>query len=151
MNPIKPDYNPMKDTLGLPNLNVLKYRNRHLLKNDIQFDHKAFSIGYSVRFQSKVENIDNRFIRPLFEELGSGFESDDAPTILPGLKKNFDQFQKSVWVHDLRFSVQLSKQIKLSYIVNNFTNVEYQARPGDMRPPTLHMLQLSIKPNYATK
>lgn len=148
MNPIKPDYDPAKDTLGLPNINILKYRSKHLFKNDIQFDYKAFSLGYSVRYQSKIENIDNRFIRPLFEELGSGFESEDAPTILPGLKKNFDQFQKSVWVHDLRFSIQLSKQIRISYIVNNFTNVEYQARPGDMRPPTLHMLQITIKPTY---
>jgi iron complex outermembrane receptor protein len=148
INPVKPDYNPAIDTLGLPNLNVLKYRSRHLFKNDIQFDYKFISIGYSTRFQSKIENIDNRFIRPLFEELGSGFESDDAPTILPGLKKNFDQFQKNVWIHDLRISCQISKQIRLSYIVNNFTNVEYQARPGDMRPPTLHMIQIAYKPQY---
>ena len=148
MYPVKPDFNAAVDTLGLPNLNILKYRNRHLFKNDIQFDYKIFSIGYSTRFQSKIENIDNRFIRPLFEELGNGFESDDAPTILPGLKKNFDQFQKNVWIHDLRVSVQISKHIRLSYIVNNFTNVEYQARPGDMRPPTLHMLQIAYKPQY---
>lgn len=149
MNPIKPDYDPNRDTLGFEGLNVLKYRNRHLFKNDIQFDYKFFSIGYSTRFQSKVENIDNRFVRPLFEELGFGLDSEDAPTILPGLKKNFDQFQKNIWIHDLRVSFQLSKQIRISYIVNNFTNVEYQARPGDMRPPTLHMIQLSIKPDYS--
>lgn len=151
MNPIKPDYNPQVDTLGLPNLNILKYRSKHLFKNDIQLDYKFLSIGYSTRFQSKVENIDNRFIRPLFEELGNGFESDDAPTILPGLKKNFDQFQKSVWIHDFRVSIHLSQQVKISYIVNNFTNVEYQARPGDMRPPRLHLIQLSIKPSYKPK
>ncbi len=151
MNPIKPDYDPVKDTLGLPGLNVLKYRNRHLFKNDIQIDYKAFSIGVSTRFQSKVQNIDNRFVRPLFYELGAGFDTDGAPTILPGLKQNFDQFQKNVWVHDLRVSVQLTSALKLSYIVNNFTNVEYQSRPGDMRPPTLHMLQLSIRPKYKDK
>jgi outer membrane cobalamin receptor len=148
MNPIKPDFDPAKDTLGLEGLNVLKYRSRHLFKNDIQFDLKPFSFGFSTRFQSKIENIDNRFVRPLFDELGNGFDADDAPTILPGLKQNFDQFQKNVWVHDLRVSVQITPALKLSYIVNNFTNVEYQARPGDMRPPTLHMLQLSIRPNY---
>ncbi len=148
MNPIKPDFNPTVDTLGLPGLNVLKYRSRHLFKNDIQADYKFFSIGYSTRFQSKIENIDNRFIRPLFDELGNGFDSEDAPTILPGLRRNFDQFQKNVWVHDLRVSIQLSKRLRISYIVNNFTNVEYQARPGDMRPPTLHMVQLNFRPEY---
>lgn len=148
MNPIKPDYDSLVDTLGLPGLNVLKYRSRHLFKNDIQFDIGKFSFGYSTRFQSKIENIDNRFVRPLFDELGNGFDSDGAPTILPGLKQNFDQFQKNVWVHDLRVSLQITPAIRISYIVNNFTNVEYQARPGDMRPPTLHMVQLSIKPKY---
>lgn len=151
MNPLKPDYDPAKDTLGLPGLNVLKYRSRHLFKNDIQFDIGIFSIGYSARYQSKIENIDNRFVRPLFDELGNGFDSDDAPTILPGLKQNFDQFQKNVWVHDLRVSLQITPSLKISYIVNNFTNVEYQARPGDMRPPTLHMVQLSIRPKYKDK
>lgn len=151
INPIKPDYNPAIDTLGLEGLNVLKYRNRHLFKNDIQLDYKIFSIGYSVRYQSKIENIDNRFIRPLFDELGNGFDSDDAPAILPGLKKNFDQYQKDVWIHDLRFSIQVSKQLRISYIVNNFTNVEYQARPGDMRAPTLHVFQLNFRPVYADK
>jgi outer membrane receptor protein involved in Fe transport len=148
MNPVKPDFNPAKDTLGLPGLNVLKYRSRHLFKNDIQFDIGIFSIGYSVRFQSKIQNIDNRFVRPLFDELGNGFDTDAAPTILPGLKQNFDQFQKNVWVHDLRVSLQITSAVKIAYIVNNFTNVEYQARPGDMRPPTLHMVQLTIKPKY---
>jgi outer membrane cobalamin receptor len=148
MNPVKPDYNPMRDTLGLPGLNVLKYRSRHLFKNDIQFDIKPFSIGFSTRFQSKIENIDNRFVRPLFDELGNGFDTDAAPTILPGLKQNFDQFQKNVRVHDLRISVQITPAVKLSYICNNFTNVEYQARPGDMRPPTLHVLQINIRPKY---
>lgn len=151
MNPVKPDYDPARDTLGLPGLNVLKYRNRHLFKNDIQFDIKRFSIGFSSRYQSKIENIDNRFIRPLFDELGNGFDTDDAPTILPGLKQNFDQFQKNVWVHDLRISVQITPAIKLSYICNNFTNVEYQARPGDMRPPTLHVVQINIRPKYKDK
>jgi iron complex outermembrane receptor protein len=151
INPIKPDFDPARDTLGLPGLKVLKYRNRHLFKNDIQFDYKAFSIGFSTRFQSKMENIDNRFVRPLFDELGNGFDTDDAPTILPGLKQNFDQFQKNVWVHDMRVSVQITPALKLSYIVNNFTNVEYQSRPGDMRAPTLHVVQLSIRPKYKEK
>ncbi|MGE0567239.1 MAG: TonB-dependent receptor [Bacteroidia bacterium] len=146
MNPIKPDYNPTFDTLGLPNTNILKYRSKHLFKNDIQFDYKSFTVGFSSRFQSKIENIDNRFIRPLFDELGNGFDSDDAPTILPGLKQNFDQFQKSVWVHDMRISYRITEMLQISYIVSNITNVEYQARPGDMRPPTLHVFQIQITP-----
>jgi hypothetical protein len=92
-----------------------------------------------------MENIDRRFIMPLFYEIGNGFEQEEAPTILPGFKKNFSRFQRNVWIHDARISVRLSSHIRISYIVNNLFNVEFQARPGDMRSPTLHLIQLIFK------
>lgn len=145
-NPFKPDFNPLIDTLGLPGIKTLKYRNRHVAKTDIQIDYKWFSIGYSCRFQSKVENIDRRFVMGLFAELDPSFDVDFAPwTILPGFRTNFSRFQKDIFIQDLRVSVNLSKHVKLSYIVNNFTNEEYQTRPGDVRPPAQHMGQLSFK------
>lgn len=146
INPYKPDFNPLVDTLGLPGIKTLKYRNRHLAKVDIQLDYHWLSIGYSCRYQSKVENIDRRFVMGLFTELDPSFDVDFAPwTILPGLKTNFSRFQKDVIVHDLRVAVNFGKHVKLSYIVNNFTNEEYQTRPGDVRPPTQHIGQLSFK------
>ncbi|MBA3679785.1 MAG: TonB-dependent receptor [Bacteroidetes bacterium] len=150
MNPINPNFNPAKDTLGLPGINTLKYRNKHLIKSDIQLDYKFISIGYSTRFTSKVENIDRRFTQSILHEYndlanGVNWDEVDATYILPGLNKNFDEFQKSVWVHDARFSVSLNKSIKISFIVNNFTNQSYQARPGDMRAPTQYVGQLAIK------
>lgn len=169
MNPINPNFNPSRDTLGLPgkgksqqafgfedksleisNANVLKYRSRHLLKNDIQLDYKFISLGYSFRYQSKVENIDRRFLQSVLHEYndvanGVNWDEIDATYILPGLRQNFAAFQKSFWVHDARISFNLNQNIKLSFIVNNFTNMEYQNRPGDMRPPTQYVGQLSFK------
>jgi iron complex outermembrane receptor protein len=150
INPVYPNYNPLRDTLGLPGINILKYRSKHLLKSDIQLDYKRFSIGYSARFQSKVENIDRRFVESILHEYNnpsSGFNWDDFPNtyILPGLRENFGAFQKSFWVHDARISCNLNHNIKISFIVNNFTNVEYQARPGDMRAPTQYIGQVSMK------
>lgn len=150
INPVALNYNPLKDTLGLPGIKTLKYRSKHLLKNDIQFDYKFLSIGYSVRYQSKVENIDRRFVQSILHEyndIANGVNWDEIPEtyILPGLRENFSEFQKSFWVHDARISFQLNNNIKLSFIVNNFTNVEYQARPGDMRAPTQYVGQLAIK------
>ena len=66
IDPINPDYNPRKDTLGLPYLNVLKYRNRHLYKNDIQLDYKFLSVGFSTRYQSFMENIDKNLTKVCF-------------------------------------------------------------------------------------
>lgn len=152
MNPINPNFNPLKDTLGLDGVKTLKYRSKHLLKNDIQLDYKFISIGYSTRFQSKTENIDKRFVQSILHEYndipnGLNWDEIDATYILPGLNKNFDQFQKAVWLHDARISFKISSAIKLSFIVNNFTNVSYQARPGDLRAPTQYVFQLSFKPN----
>ncbi len=150
MKPIYSNYNPLTDTLGLANINILKYRSKHLLKNDIQLDYKFLSIGYSTRFQSKTENIDRRFVQSIYHELNdpnSGFNWDDVPQtyVLPGLKENYNEFAKKFWVHDARISCSLNENIKLSFIVNNFTNASYQARPGDLRPPTQYVGQLVIK------
>jgi hypothetical protein len=150
MKPIYSNYNPLTDTLGLANINILKYRSKHLLKNDIQLDYKFLSIGYSTRFQSKTENIDRRFVQSIYHELNdpnSGFNWDDVPQtyVLPGLKENYNEFAKKFWVHDARISCALNENIKLSFIVNNFTNAAYQARPGDLRPPTQYVGQLVIK------
>lgn len=156
MNPINPNYNPLKDTLGLPGINILKYRSKHLLKNDIQLDYKFISIGYTTRFQSKIENIDRRFIQSILHEYNdpnAGFSWDDVPStfILPGLRENYNEFAKAVWVHDARISFNIISSLKFSFIVNNFTNVSYQARPGDLRPPTQYVGQLAFKPNYKSK
>ena len=155
IEPRKQDFNLAIDTLGLrePYLkesdwSILKYRNRHLYKQDIQIQYKKFSFGWSSRFQSATLNIDNRFVRPIFEELGNGFESPDAPSILPGMQQHFYDFSKSFWVHDARLSYTIAGKIKLAYIVNNLSNTAYQSRPGDWRPPTLHQFQITFTPAY---
>lgn len=148
--PVNPNFDPVKDTLGLPGVNILKYRSRHVLKNDIQLDYKFISLGYSCRYQSKVENIDRRFVQSILHEYndinnGVNWDEIDATYILPGLKQNFGAFQKSFWVHDARISFNINDNIKISFIINNFTNVEYQNRPGDVRAPTQYVFQLAIK------
>jgi iron complex outermembrane receptor protein len=146
IDPINPDYSPTNDTLGLPYLNVLKYRNRHLFKNDIQFDYKFVSIGFSTRYQSYMENIDQRFVQSLFhEDTNVNWDAVDATYILPGMPKYREKDKKGSWVHDLRIGFQVSKAVKLSYIVNNVANEEYATRPGDVRPPRLHTIQIMVK------
>lgn len=150
INPVNPNFNAAKDTLGLPNVNILKYRSKHVLKNDIQLDYKFISLGYSCRFQSKIENIDRRFIQSILHEyndVANGVNWDEVSStyILPGLKENFGQFQKSVWVHDARVSCTIKEHYKISFIVNNFTNAAYQSRPGDLRAPTQYVGQVAVK------
>lgn len=140
-NPIDPDFNPITDTLGSdPNSNLLKYRNKHLFKNDMQFEYKKWALGFSNRYLSFMQNIDRRFVEPLFKEYGQ-----NDIYILYGLKEYREKNNHGNWVHDARISYQLSKALKASFIVNNVFNEEYSSRPGDVRPPRMFMMQLLLK------
>lgn len=144
-NPIDPDYDPVTDTLGLPNTNVLKYRNRHLFKNDIQLDYKKFSLGFSTRYFSFVENVDRRFTQSILHEYGPAFDEIPSTYVLPGLREYREENHTGIWIHDLRASCQVIRMLKVSVIVNNVFNVEYMARPGDIRPPRMFIAQLALK------
>ncbi|MES2132480.1 MAG: TonB-dependent receptor [Bacteroidota bacterium] len=149
-NPIDPNFNSLTDTLGLPGLNILKYRNQHLFKNDIQLDYKKFSLGFSTRYFSYMKNIDRRFVQSIFHEYndpanGVNWDAVSSTYILPGLKEYREKNNKGSWIHDLRMSYQVSKILKASFLINNLFNVEYAARPGDVRPPRLFMMQLAFK------
>ena len=145
IDPINPDYSPTKDTLGLQYLNVLKYRNRHLYKNDIQLDYKFVSLGFSTRYQSYMENIDRKFNESLLHDIQSGFDYYAHTYVLPGLPRYREKDRAGSWVHDFRIGFQISKTFKISYIVNNLFNEEYSSRPGDVRPPRLHTVQIMVK------
>jgi outer membrane receptor protein involved in Fe transport len=149
INPIQYNYDPQRDTLGLPGVKTLKYRSKHLFKADVQFEYKRWAIGYSARYQSKIENIDRRFVMSVLEEYsgstGVNFSNYPSTYILPGLKENYGAFSKSFVIQDVRISFRLSEQVKISFIVNNIGNVEYQSRPGDMRPPTMYLGQVMVK------
>ncbi len=148
---IDPDFNPLLDTLGsLPNSNLLKYRNKHLFKTDVQLDYKKLSVGVSGRYYSFMENIDRSFNQSIlhqYNDIPNGVDFDKVPStfILPGLKQYREKNNKGNWIWDTRISYQVLKQAKLSFIVNNVFNVEYTLRPGDVRPPRMFILQLLVK------
>ena len=148
IDPVQPDYDPLRDTLGLPGVASLKYRSRETGKTDLQLEYRGFSAGYSLRYQSKVENIDRRFIQSLLHEYSNPFINFDkmpGTYVLPGLKENFGAFSKAVLLQDARIACWISKNVRVSFIVNNLGNVEYQARPGDVRAPTLYTGQVLVR------
>lgn len=149
-NPTYLGFDKNKDTLGLEGVNILKYRNRHLFKSDLQLDYKKLSVGWSVRYYSYMENIDRRFVQSVLHEyndIPAGVNWDNIPStyVLPGLKSYRTQRVGGDWVHDLRISYQVSKELKASFIVNNVGNAEYCLRPGDVRPPRMFLVQLMVR------
>ena len=55
-------YTTSSDTSG-----VLKYRYKHLAKFDINIERNRTVTGVSLRFNSKMDNIDIAFIEPFFD------------------------------------------------------------------------------------
>ena len=132
---------------SLPNSNLLKYRNQHLFKSDIQFDYKKVSVGFSTRYYSFMKNIDKRFEQSILAEYNTSSLNFDDPAfyILPGLKEYRQKNNKGDWIHDFRISYQITPILKTSLIINNFLNAEYTLRPGDVRPPRMFMFQVMLK------
>lgn len=121
------------DENGNPTYNkMLKYRFNHMFKGDVEVTWKGVSVGFSSRYNSRVENIDR-----IFEESILG------QYILPGLKKYREEYgKKGALVFDARVAYKFLKHYKVSFIVNNILNTEYSTRPGDIQPPRTFILQV---------
>lgn len=147
-NPINPNFNPKVDTNGTSLTSVLRYRCRKLFKSDIQATWKGFSLGWSTRYSSFMENIDVRFEKPLIYELlnpNTSFYYNPNLYILPGLKKYRETHHYGTWVNDIRLAYQVNKYLKMSFLINNLFNVEFMSRPGLIEPPRTFIVQAVVK------
>lgn len=147
-NPINPKFNAALDSSGITGTNLLKYRQKQLFKNDIQLDYKKISIGFSSRYNSFMENIDKRFNEPvIYENLNPNTAAYNNPVfyILPGLKAYRAKHNQGDWMHDFRISFQFTKELKLSFVVNNVFNHEYMSRPGYIEAPRTYIMQVNFK------
>jgi len=136
MNPISLNTNTnYRETFSDSSSNILKYRFRHLAKLDIQATYKKFSLGFSSRYNSFMENIDLAFEAPILTDAGQQF-------ILPGLREYRKKYNNGSLVFDCRFLYQITKELKINLIVNNLLNTEYVSRPGDIQAPRNFLLQL---------
>ena len=118
--------------------NMLKYRFNHLAKADIELNYKKYSLGFSMRYNSFMRNIDRVFLEDL------------NPTsvelyVLPGLYDYRQRFNGGSLVFDARIGYTLIEKIKVNFIVNNLFNTEYTSRPADIQPPRTFMLQLQYR------
>ena len=130
------DYNPggAKDfsyetTSVDPSRRILKYRFLHTLKLDMEFDYKRFTAGLSLKYFSRIENLDQAI-----------FDFEDATiasggTIQPILyRKYFEHHNNGNIVIDVRFSYEIGLRHKISLISSNVTNRMYSLRPLKAEP-----------------
>lgn len=112
---------------------VLKYRSRHQAKFDAELKTKHFSTGFSVRYNSFMENIDAVFTTPFFNDE------------VPGISLSREELNKGDLLVDFRLGRQIDESANLSVVINNLFNREYQSRPANMMPPRTLSIRYSVK------
>ncbi len=106
---------------------LLPYRNRSTLKWDIEANYRFLSVGYTLNYYSIYEKVDE-FIY----------------VFLPGVNAFFDRAGRGDLVQNLRLACNLNPNTRVSFIVNNFTNVEYATRPTKVDPPRSFNIQVRV-------
>jgi iron complex outermembrane receptor protein len=130
------DYNPgghtafsYNTTSVNPASHILKYRFLHTAKMDIELDMHKFAVGTSMRYFSKIVNLDKAI-----------FDFEDVTLATGGtmqaiLYRNYYYHHNNgnmIW--DVRVSYDLSKTSKISVLSNNITNKMYSLRPLKAEP-----------------
>ena len=96
---------------------------------------EEISSGVSIRYNSFMENIDAIFTSTLFEFAIPGI----------GINESRETLSDGDFIVDYRYSRQVTEYSKVSFIINNILNTEYQSRPANMMPPRTVSVQWSIK------
>lgn len=107
-----------------PTGNILKYRFLHTFKADLEFYSGAFSIGTSVKYFSRIVNLDRAIADFERATLTTG------GTVQPILYMDyFNNHNNGNIVLDLRISFEFLRRQKISVISNNILNRRYSLRP----------------------
>ena len=119
-----------------PSENILKYRFLHTVKADMEFYAGVFSIGSSMKYFSKIVNLDKAIADFELATINSG------GTIQPiHYMDYFQNHNHGNIVVDLRISIELALQHKISLISNNLFNRWYSLRPLKAEEMRTIMLQ----------
>lgn len=141
------DYNPQGNTEFSynttsvdPSKQILKYRFLHSLKADIEFTIKGFSPGFSVKYFSRMENLDKAIED--FENATTAAGGSVQPVKYMSYYNNHNNGN---WIFDLRLSYAFKEIHKISIIANNLTNRWYSLRPLKAEAMRSILLQYSLK------
>ena len=102
--------------------------------------YKKTSLGGSCRYNDFMRNIDKIFTEPL---IGGTIGENDG--LIPGINTSRENMPKGDLIIDLRGGYQLTKIIRLGFVINNLMNVEYMSRPADMKSPRTFAVQCNLK------
>jgi iron complex outermembrane receptor protein len=138
------------DTTASSLSTLLKYRNKHSVKGDINFESKRITFGVNVIWRSAMKNVDRLFCderdpTTVDEMLYQNYHFFSS-NILPGYwDYRLENADRQYFNFDARFGFKFSEQLRASFIVKNVFNREFVGRPGDMYAPRRFEIVLSAK------
>ncbi len=141
-NPSNPKEYSFKNTSYDTTTNVLKYRFKHTFKADIEFTYKRFALGYTVKYFSRLENLDQAIID--FENI----TVSTGGTLQAVLYSDFyENYNNGNTIMDLRCSYAFGEHAthKISVVAKNFLNKTYSLRPLKIEAPRSIVFQYSLK------
>ncbi len=141
------DYNPGGNTAFSyistsvdPSRDILKYRFLHTLKCDLEWRYLGWAAGISIKYFSKIENLDKAIADFEQATINSG------GTLQPILYMDyFYHHNNGNFVVDGRLSYLFSDRHKIALIMNNVTNRTYSLRPLKAEEMRSMILQYSLK------
>jgi iron complex outermembrane receptor protein len=115
-----------------PSDNILKYRFLHTLKGDLELNVYKFSAGMSVKFFSKMENLD-KSIEEFENTTQTLYENGGA--VQPIYYMNYYYTQNTgQWIIDARLRYEINNHHEISLLSNNLLNNIYSLRPLKAEP-----------------
>ena len=123
-----------------PSKKILKYRFLHTIKADIELIFKEFALGFSLKYFSKMENLDKSIADFEKTTVNSG------GSLQPVYYMNyFNHHNNGNIIMDGRISYEFLEHHKIALIVNNFLNRTYSLRPLKAEQMRTVMLQYSLE------
>jgi len=110
--------------------NILKYRNKHTAKFDLEMKYKRFSLAFAGFYASHTIAIDALF---------------EAPFVVKGLREYRQNDTNGYKTLGIRAGYNFTKTGKFSIIADNILNEEYMVRPARLESPR----QVTFRVDYA--
>jgi outer membrane receptor protein involved in Fe transport len=137
INPKYKDFNDEAKETSSVDYNVLKYRFKHLVKWDSEYEIKKFTFGLSYQYFSNMESVDRVF------QLDSPPPFEVKP--FAAVKRFRDAHNNGFSLLDLRIAYKVNKNFKIAFLVNNLTNTVYSYRPALLEAPRSVLARVEYK------
>lgn len=106
---------------------VLKYRFRHMIRLDVQYNLDKFTFGTDINYFSLMENLDAIYV-----------------TFIPGINEYREDHQQGDWIFDIRAGYNINAASSVQLLVKNMFNRMYALRPAKYDAPRNFTIQYKI-------